>query len=147
MKIISNLYLVLCHTAWLFYGRHLIGRLEWRHVILNLAGNSFHCRSRTTSDMACNLVLLSSTSQKIYTWNNLARVADEEQNGPGLWEFAGVSGSNIGENCLLRSSLHQYTNNRPIVKKDNCLFRRYVQKCTHWRKWQKWQLIAKIAKL
>ena len=25
--------------------------------------------------------------------------------------------------------------------------RRYVQKCTHWRKWQKWQLIAKIAKL
>ena len=26
-------------------------------------------------------------------------------------------------------------------------FRRYVQKCTHWRKWQKWQLIAKIAKL
>ena len=25
--------------------------------------------------------------------------------------------------------------------------RRYVQKCTHWRKWQKWQLIAKIAKV
>ena len=40
-----------------------------------------------------NLVLLSSTSQKIYTWNNLARVADEEQNGPGLWEFSEESGS------------------------------------------------------
>ena len=60
---------------------------------LDLAGNSFHCRSRTASDMTCNLVLLSSTSQKICTWNNLARVADEEQNGPGLWEFAGESGS------------------------------------------------------
>ena len=40
-----------------------------------------------------NLVLLSATSQKIYTWNNLARVADEDQNGPDLWEFAEESGS------------------------------------------------------
>ena len=50
-----NLFLVLCHTAWLFQGRNLIGRLEWRHVILNLAGNSFHCRSRKGSDMTCKL--------------------------------------------------------------------------------------------
>ena len=57
MKIIFNLLLVLCHTAWLFLGRHLIGRLEWRHVILNLAGNSFHCRLRTASDMMCKLVI------------------------------------------------------------------------------------------
>ena len=55
MKLIFNLFLVLCHTSWLFYGRHLIGRLEWRQVILNLAGNSFHCRSRTASDMTCKL--------------------------------------------------------------------------------------------
>ena len=34
-----------------------------------------------------NLVLLSSTSQKISMWKNLARVASEEQNGRGLWEF------------------------------------------------------------
>ena len=33
----------------------LISRLEWSHVILNLAGNSFHCRSRTASDMTCKL--------------------------------------------------------------------------------------------
>ena len=36
-----------------------------------------------------NLVLLSLTSQKISAWNNLARVAAEEQNDPGLWKFAG----------------------------------------------------------
>ena len=35
-------------------------------------------------------MLLSSTSQKISTWKNLARLAAEAQNGPGLWEFAGV---------------------------------------------------------
>ena len=32
-------------------------------------------------------------SQKIYSWNNVEGVADEEQSGPGLWEFAGESGS------------------------------------------------------
>ena len=44
-------------------------------------------------DVQLGIILLSSTSQKIYTWNNLARVTDEEQNGPGLWEFAGERGS------------------------------------------------------
>ena len=45
--------------------------------------------------MMCKLgtVLLSSARPKISTWKNLARVAAEEQNGPGLWEFAGESGS------------------------------------------------------
>ena len=71
------------------------GRLEWRHVILNLAGKSFHCRSRTASGMTCKLVLLSSTShdQEISTCKNLARVAAEGQNGPNLWEFAVERGS------------------------------------------------------
>ena len=55
MKIIFNLFFVLCHTAWLFQEHHLIGRLEWRQVILNLSGNSFHGRSRTASDMTCKL--------------------------------------------------------------------------------------------
>ena len=52
-------------------------------------------------------------------WKNLAKVAAEEQNGPGLWAFAGESGpDSIDENCLLRSSLHQYKNNQqPIVLK------------------------------
>ena len=32
----------------------------------------------------------------------------------------------LGENCLLRSSLHQYINNQhPIAKNDNCLVRRH----------------------
>ena len=84
MKIIFNLLLVLCHTAWLLQGRHLICRLEWRHVILNLLGNSFHCRSRTTSDMTCKLGITFVHESKDCTWNNLARVADEEQKGPGL---------------------------------------------------------------
>jgi len=53
MKIILNPFLDLCNTAWLFKERHLIGRLEWRHVILNLARNSFHCRSLTASNMTC----------------------------------------------------------------------------------------------
>ena len=43
--------------------------------------------------MRYDVVLLSSMSQKIHTWNNMARVADEKQNGPGLWEFAGESSS------------------------------------------------------
>ena len=55
MKIVFNLFLVQRLTAWLFQGRHLIGRLEWRHVILNLAANSFHCRSRTPSYMTNKL--------------------------------------------------------------------------------------------
>ena len=67
MKIIFNLFLALCHTAWLFWGRHLIGRLEWRHVILNLAGNSFHCRSRTASDMTCKLgITFADESKDVY---------------------------------------------------------------------------------
>ena len=57
MKIIFNLFLALCHTAWLF----------------------------------------SPTSQKISTWKNLAGVAAEEQNGPGLWNFAVESGSDWTE--------------------------------------------------
>ena len=45
--------------------------------------------------MACKrgITFNSSTSQKISTWKNLDRVAAEEQNGRGLWEFAGESGS------------------------------------------------------
>ena len=54
-----------------------------------MAGNSFYCRSRTARDMTCKLGITLVDESKIYTWNNLARVADEEQNDPGLWEFAG----------------------------------------------------------
>ena len=55
MKIFWNLFLALCHTAWLFKGCQLIGRFERCHVILNMVGNSFYCRSRTASKMTCKL--------------------------------------------------------------------------------------------
>ena len=44
----------------------------------------------------------------------MARVATEEQNGSGMWKFAGESGSDSLEIANLRSSLHQYKN---IVQK------------------------------
>ena len=40
-----------------------------------------------------NLVLLSSTSQKISTGKIWPKWLPKQQNGPGLWEFAGESGS------------------------------------------------------
>ena len=62
-------------------------------------------------------------SQKISTWKNLAaRVAAEEQNRPGLWKFAGDSGSDSKEiaNWGLR-----YISIKTLYKNDNCLFRRH----------------------
>ena len=38
-----------------FSGLHLIGQLEWRHIIFNLARNSFHYRPRKACDMTCEL--------------------------------------------------------------------------------------------
>ena len=55
----------------------------------------------------------------------------------------------------LADTLPRYPKELPIMVitvkgKDNTskdlIVRRYVQKCTHWRKWPKWRLIAKIAK-
>ena len=57
----------------------LISRLEWSHVILNLAGNSFHCRSRTAIDIMWKLgITFVDESKDLYPLNTLARVADEE---------------------------------------------------------------------
>lgn len=74
----------------------LRGRLEWRcHVILNLTGNLFHCRWRKCSQRL-----------DVQTWYYFrqrpaklrflrgksglgSRVAADDQNGPGLREFAG----------------------------------------------------------
>ena len=67
--------------------RHLIGRLDWRHVILNLAGNSFDCRSCTACNMMCELAITSIDKSKDFTWKNLATVCADDQNGPGLWEL------------------------------------------------------------
>ena len=58
------------------------GRLERRYVSLHLAANSFHCRSRTASDMKCKLNITFLDESKISTKKNLARVGADEQNGP-----------------------------------------------------------------
>ena len=51
------------------------------HVI-SLAVRDWQCDHAQQAILRANLVLLSTTSQKISTWKNLARVAAEEQNGP-----------------------------------------------------------------
>ena len=116
MKIIFNLFLVLGHTEWLFQGRHLIGLLEWRQVILNLAGNSFHFWSRTASDMTCKLgITFVDESKDFYV---------EKSGQSSCWRakwswLVGVGRRKrfrLYENCLLRSSLYQYiSNQQPIV--------------------------------
>ena len=96
------------------------------HVILDFAGNSFHCRSRTASDMTRKLdITFVDESKDLYV----------EQSGENSWRrskrswLVGVRRRKrfrFGENCLLRSSLHRYINNQdPIAKNDNCLFRRH----------------------
>ena len=110
-----NLILVLCHTAWLFQGRNLIGRLEWRHVILNLAGNSFHCRSLTASDMTCNFV----DESKDFYVEKLGQSSCRRAKRSWLVGVRRRKRFRLDENCfILKSSLHQYINNQqPIVLK------------------------------
>ena len=121
-----NLFLVLCHTAWLFQGRNLIGRLEWRHVILNLAGNSFHCRSRTASDVTFKLAATFVDESKDFYVEKSGQSSCRRAKRSWLVGVRRRKRFRLGENCLLRSSLHQYINNQhPIAKNDNCLFRRH----------------------
>ena len=124
MKIIFNLFLVLCHTEWLFWGRHLIGRLEWRHVILNLAGDLFHCRSRTASVMTCKLVITFVDESKDFEFCVEKSGQSSWQRAKRSWlvKFARESGSDSTEiaNWGLR-----YINRKTLYKNDYCLFRRH----------------------
>ena len=45
-------------------------RLEWRQVILNLAGNSLHSRTRTASDMTCKLGITLADEQRFLRANS-----------------------------------------------------------------------------
>ena len=68
-----------------------------------------------------NLLLLSSTSQKISSQSSWRRAKRSCRVGDRWRKWF-----RLGENCLLRSSLHQYINNQhPIAKNDNCLVRRH----------------------
>lgn len=72
-----------------------IGRLEWRHATFNLAGNSFHCRSRTASDVTRELVITfvdelkdcfveksGQSNHRPAKWSWLARIARESGQVP-----------------------------------------------------------------
>ena len=118
MKIIFNLLLVLCHTAWLFLGRHLIGRLEWRHVILNLAGNSFHCRSRKATDMTCKLGITFVDESKDFYEEKSGQSSCRRAKRSWIVEVRRGKRFRLNENCLLKSLLHQYINNQqPLLLK------------------------------
>ena len=85
---------------------------------LNLAGNSFYCRSRTASDMT--RYLLSSSSQKISTRKNLAREAADEKTVLASGARRRKR-SSLDENSFLWSSLHQYINKQQPILDGNCL--------------------------
>ena len=108
MKIIFNLFLVLCQTAWLFQGRHLIGRLEWRPVILHLVGSWFHCRSRTVSDMTCKLGITFADESKDFYVEKSGQSSCRRAKRFWLVEVRRRTQFQLEGNCLLRSSLHQY---------------------------------------
>lgn len=92
---------------------------------LKLAGNSFHCRSRTASDIT--RYILSSTSQKICTRKNLAWKAADEKTVLGC-EVRRWKRFSLDENSFLWSSLNQYINNQQPIAHGNCLFRRSPRK-------------------
>ena len=58
-----------------------------------------------------NLVLLSSTSQKISTRKNLTKVAAKAAERSWIVGVRRRKWFRLNENCLLRSSLQQYINN------------------------------------
>ena len=116
MKIVFILFLVLCHSAWLFKGRHIIGRLEWRHVILNLAGNSFHCRSRPASDMTYKRDTTFVDESKDFYVKISGQSSCRRAERSWLVGVRRRERLRLDEKCLLRSSLHQYiSNQQPIV--------------------------------
>ena len=100
-------------------GRHLIGQLEWRHGILNLAGNSLHCQSRTASDMTCKLGITFVDESKDFYVEKSGHSSCRRAKRSWLVEVRWRKRFRLGENkCLLRSLVHQYINNQqPVVLK------------------------------
>ena len=115
MKIIFNLFLVLCHTVWLFCGRQVIGWLEWRHVILNSSGNSFHCRSRTASDMTCKLGITFVHKSKDFYVQKGGQSSCQRAKWSWLVGVRRRKRFGLDGNSLLRSSLYQYINNQQHI--------------------------------
>ena len=127
MKIVFNLFLVQCHTAWLFQGRHLIGRSEWRHVILNLAANSFHCRSRTPSDMTNKLSITVLDESKDFNEKRSGHSSCRRAKRSWLSDVYRRKRLQLDKNCVMCSSLHHYINNQKSIVEDNCPFRPSTQ--------------------
>ena len=76
-----------------------IGRLGWRHVILNLAGNSFHCRSRTASDMKCKLVTTFVDEAKDFYVEKSGQSSCRRAKRSGLLEVRRRKRFGLDENC------------------------------------------------
>ena len=128
MKIVFNLFLVQRLTAWLFQGRHLIGRLEWRHVILNLAANSFHCRSRTPSYMTNKLSITVLDESREFNGNKRSGQSScRRAKRSWLSEVYRCKRLRLDEICVMWSSLHHYINNQKPIVEDNCPFRQSTQ--------------------
>ena len=97
MKIIFNLFLVLsyCEVILRTPRYWLVGVVSCNFKICQVI--HFTADHAQQATLRANFKFLSSTSQKTYTWNNLAKVADEDQNGPGLCGFAEESGSDLAK--------------------------------------------------
>ena len=96
MKIILNLFFDLCHTAWLlFLRRPLYGWLEWCHVILNLAGNSFYCQSCTATSMTCKLGITFTDKSKDFFIEKFCQSSCQQGKQQWLARFAGESGFDL----------------------------------------------------
>ena len=128
MKTVFNLFLVQRLTAWLFQGRHLIGRLEWRHVILNLAANSFHCRSRTSSYMTNKLsITVLDESRDFHENKRSGQSSCRRAKRSWLSEVYRCKRLRLDEICVMWSSLNHYINNQKPIVEDNCPFRQSTQ--------------------
>ena len=80
--------------------------------------NSFHCRSRTASDMTCKLGITFVDESKDFYVKKSGQSSCRRAKRSWLVEVRRRKRLRLDENCLLRSLVHQYINNQqPVVLK------------------------------
>ena len=96
---------------------------------LNLAGNSFHCRSRTACDMTYKRDTTFVDESKDFYVKKSGQSSCRRAERSWLVGVRRRKRPRLDKNCLLRSPLHQYTcmykQPTPYCINDNCLFRRH----------------------